>query len=237
VDLDKYTELTGIEVSEADENSIEAQIRRTRSMLETMLGFTLDPAKTNTNIYNELGKSQSDCFCPNVNTSNLLDPDEVEGSYRLFRYDKNDAYFATDPFTSLYKVKLVYVAPGPDQEQGITIKTFDDDEIRTQVGRDGIAKYIQHCQTCLCSCECTDCVQLAVDADWLFEDCLPEDLLYVWADMVTYQADCKKDIKSESVTGHSYTKFDKVSPETEPQNLAIIKRYAGPYGTVSVMPV
>lgn len=236
MNLEKYEELTGITVPESEEAAYEAQIRRTQRMLETMLGFTLDPSKTNTNFYNELGKSKSDCFCPDVDTSNLLPPDPVIGAYRLFRYNKHDRYFFVDPFTNIHSVKLVFIKEG-SVDTDITIKTFDEDEIRAQIGRDGIGKYIQHCETCLCSCECNDCVQLAVDADWLFQDDIPEDLLYVWADMITYQVDCKKDIKSEAITGHSYTKFDRVAPETEPQNLAVIKRYAGPYGSVMVLPL
>ena len=230
---EKYTELTGIAVT--DEALITAQINRTRSMLETMLGYPLCSPKNQQNLYNELGKTQLECACPNVDTDNLNDPDEVESSYRLFRYDSRDKYFHVDPFTTVYKVKLVYVKPG-DGDNGITLKTFDDDEIRVNIGREGLSKYIEHCQDCFCSCDCTSCIQLAVDADWVTT--MPKDLLYVWADMVTYYADCKRNIKSESVTTHSYTKFDRTIPEMEPQNLAVIKRYAGPYGSVTkVMPV
>lgn len=236
MDLSKYEELTGITVSSQDIATVEAQIRRTQAMLETMLGFTLDPTKTNTNIYNEVGKATTNCFCPDVNTSNLLPPDPVIGAYRMYRYNKNDVFFFVDPFTAIHSVKLVFVKEGSTNTD-ITIKTFDVDEIRAQIGRDGIGKYIQHCVSCLCTCACDDCVQLAVDADWLFQDELPLDLLYVWADMITYQVDCKKDIKSESVTGHSYTKFDRVLPEAMPENLAVIKRYAGPYGTAAVQPL
>lgn len=239
MNLNKYTLLTGITISESEKISVEAQIKRTRRALETMLGFTLSKSETNTNFYNEVGKSKLDCFCPNVSTSNLLPPDEIVNSYRLYSYHKEDRYFFIDPFTSVNKVKLVFIRPGEPEESGITIKTFADDEIRTQMGRDGIAKYLQHCQNYFCYCDnvCDDCVQLAVDAEWMTQDCVPEDLLYVWADMVTYQMDCKKDIKSESIAGHSYSKFDRVLPETEPQNLAVIRRYAGPYGTASVMPL
>ncbi len=236
MDLAKYEELTGITVSESEEAAYQAQIRRTQRMLETMLGFTLDPSKTNTNFYNEVGKTSTNCFCPDVSTSDLLPPDPVIGAYRLYRYNKLDKYFFVDPFTNVHAVKLVFIKEGSDGTD-VTIKTFDSDDIRLQIGRDGIGKYIQHCETCLCVCECETCVQLAVDADWLFQDEIPDDLLYVWADMITYQVDCKKDIKSESITGHSYTKFDQVLPETEPQNLAVIKKYAGPYGSVSVMPL
>ena len=236
----KYTELTGITISEADKTLFEAQVRRTRIALETMLGFTLSRDKINTNIYNELGKTNKDCFCLSVNTSTevLQDPDEVENAYRLFRFNKKDRYFEVDPFTAVHSVKLVKIQQGQENGEGITIKTFDKDKIRLQLGRDGIGKYIERCRECMCDCNCNgDCVQLAVDADWLFDDCLPIDLLDVWADMVQYQMDCKKDIRSESMIGYSYTKFDRVDPETTPKNIAILQRYAGPYGSVSVMPI
>lgn len=239
MNLKKYTELTGIEVSERQQAAVNAQIRRTKRKLETLLGFTLDRDKINTNIYNEKGKSNKDCFCSDVSTSeNLLPPDEVIGSYRLFHFNSHDSYFFVDPFITVHNVKLVRVQAGDEDGNGITIKTFGKDKVRAQVGRDGISKYIQQCRDCMCDCDCTnDCVQLAVDADWVFQDCLPEDLMYLWADMVTYESNCKKGVKSESIGGHSYTLKDSVSPETTPENLSIIQRYVGPYGTVNRIPV
>ena len=240
MNLKKYTELTGIEVSSGREAIINAQIKRTGRKLETLLGFTLDRNKINTNIYNEIGKTNKDCFCSDTSISeeNLLEPDEVQGSYRMFQFNKHDSYFFIDPFTNIYNVKLVRVRANDLDGEGVTIKTFDSDKIRAQVGRDGISKYIQQCRECMCDCNCDgDCVQLAVDADWIFQDCMPEDLLYLWADMVTYESNCKKGIKSESIGGHSYTLSDSQSPETVAENLSIIQRYAGPYGTVNRIPV
>ena len=237
MNLEKYKELSGIEVDTSDETLIEAQISRTRYVLETMLGFTLCTNETNTNIYNETGKSPTECACPDVDTSNLLPADDVIGAYRLFRFDKNDEYFHIDPFTAVHAVKLVFIGQGYPEDSGITIKTFDFEEVRVQLGRDGIGKYIQHCMDCFCHIDCDQCVQLAVDADWLYQDCIPKDLQYVWTDMVTYYSDKSGDIRSESITGHSYTKFDKDIPENRPQNLAVIKKYAGPNGSVITFPI
>lgn len=238
MDLSTYQTLTGITVSSSQTAFVTAQIARTRAMLETMLGFTLDPSKVNTNLYNELGKTANECACPSVDTVDLQDPDAVVTAYRLYRYNSLDQYFHTDPFTKLNKVKLVYIKPGATPN-GVTFKTFDNDEIRSQFGRKNFAKYIEHCIDCLCTCDCDDCVQLAVDADWVWPDSgdIPLDLQYVWTDMVTWYSNSKKDIKSESIDTHSYTKFDRVAPELEPQNLAVIKKYAGPYGSVAVMPL
>lgn len=228
MNLETYQTLTGVTVPENQQAVIKAQIKRTRAVLEDMLGFTLNSDKVAENLYNEEGKTTAECACPNVDIEDLQEPDEVQYAYRLYSYNSKDKLFHVDPFTELYKVKLVH--------DGVTIKTFDDDEIRVNYGRYGLSKFIEACRECLClslNCGCTDCVQLAVDAKWLWEDCLPQDLKYVWADMVTYYHDCKKDVKSETVGSHSYTKFDRRLPEDEPANLSIIKRYAGPYGSVT----
>lgn len=237
--LAEYQALTGITVSSANTAKVTAQLARTQALLETLLGYTLDPDKVEENLYNELGKSNRDCFCPSVDLEDLQDPDPVVGAYRLFRYNDLDKYFHVDPFTVLHKAKLVFIKGGTGAN-GITIKTFDTEELRVSKGRDGIAKYIEHCHDCLCICECNDCVQLAIDADWLWKPAtdIPLDLQYLWADMVTWYSDDKnKKLRSESIDTHSYTFASNTAPEMEPSNLAIIKRYAGPYGSVSVMPV
>jgi len=240
VNLQKYTELTGIEVPSSKEASVKAHIRRTQAKLESMLGFTLDSRKTNTNIYNELGKTKTELSCLNVETSDLLPADEVIGSYRLYRFNSADEFLHIDPFVNINKVKLVHIKTGDfDEASGVTLKTFEDNEVYAQIGRDGIGKYIlRHPQLfCGCSHNHKHEVQLAVDANWMFEGCLPLDLQYVWADMVEYYSNPKSRIRSESIEGHSYTKSEIVAPETEKENLAIIRKYAGPYGSVSVMPV
>lgn len=236
MNLSEYQTLTGITVSSANTAKVTATIARTQSMLETLLGFTLTSADVNENLYNELGKTQQECFCPSVNLENLQNPDEVIGAYRLFRYNDLDKYFHVDPFSRVHAVKLVFIKEGTG-DNGVTLKTFDWDDIRIQYGREGFAKYIEHCIDCLCKCNCADCVQLAVDADWLWSGDLPSDLQYLWAEMITWYSDSKNNIKSESIDTHSYTKFDNKPPELEPHNLAVLKRYAGPYGSVVVMPV
>lgn len=240
MDLTKYVELTGITPPAAENDKYNAVIRRSISMLETMLGFTLTPANVNENLYNEVGKSTNDCACPSVaiDEDNLADPDSVVTAYRLFPYNDLDQFLQIDPFTAVHKVKLVYVKATADN-RGITLKTFDTDSVRVNFGRNGVGKYLEVCRTCWCQCDCAgDCVQLAVDADWVWPEGsdIPDELLYVLADMVTYYADVKRNIKSESITTHSYTKFENTPAETIPSNLTIIKKYAGPNGSVTVMP-
>lgn len=240
MDLSTYQSLTGITVPASQQARVTAQIARTQSMLETLLGYTLSEDSVTTNLYNELGKTTNECACPSAaveDTSNLLDPDTVTGAYRLYDYNDLDKYLHIDPFSRINKVKLVYIKQGTGTN-GVTIRTFDDEEIRIDIDRDGIGKYIQMCDDCTCICDCVECVQLAVDAEWLWDDQdnIPLELKYLWTEMITYYSDNKKDIKSESITSHSYSKFETVSPETEPHNVAVLRRYAGPYGSVAIMP-
>lgn len=238
MDLAKYQELTGTVVDDESIALVNAQIRRTRTVLENMLGFSLLKSKASENQYEEKGKATTDCIFQGLLTDiddlTLAAPDGVVGAYRLFPYNRADHYFSVDPYVTLHAVKLVFIKMG-DEPNGITHKTFDDGKVR--VHKEGvISKYIERCKECLCSCACDNCVQIAVDADWLNESCLPEDLLYIWADMVTYYTDCKRDIKSETLGTHSYTKETSVSPEEDSLNIAIIKKYAGPNGSVVVTP-
>lgn len=223
MDLATYQTLTGIVVPSQRQAIVTAMITRTRRILEDMLGFTLDPTIAHANEYTESGKTQSDCPCPEV--APTLDPaDAVVTAYRLFKYYPGDKYISIDPATTINAVKLV--------NGTITYKTLETSEYRVQVDR-GITKYLEQIR---CWISCTDCeyVQLAVDADWLWNDenNIPTDLKYVWADMVTYYSDPKKDVRSETLGPHSYSKYDRESPEYQAQNISIIKRYAGPHGSV-----
>jgi hypothetical protein len=233
VNLYLYQTLTGITVEASQQAIVIAQINRTQRILETMLGFTLDPELVSTNLYNEQGKTAIECACPNVE-SDLLPPDPVVFAYRLYDYNHKDKYFHVDPFTDVYSVKLV--------RDGVTVKTFDEKDYRLSM-KQGFGKFIENCQKKICFCDCR-CVQLAVDAHWLFNcdpsigdssiGCIQDDLLYVWADMITYYVDCKKDIKQESVGSHSYTKFDRdEKPEYLKHNLAVLNKYAGPLGSLT----
>lgn len=226
MNLADYQDLTGDVVASSDETRYQAQIVRCRRILETMLGFTLDPDSVDSNLYSETGKTATECPCPNVDTETLLDPDSVTFAYRLYSYDKRDKYLHIDPCTAIHKVKLV--------KDGITFRTFETYEFMTKPELDGIIKYLEVCDDCCtCSSNCENCVQLAVDATWLWddEDDIPEDLKLVWADMVTFYADRKRNIKSETLGPHSYSRFDKQPPESEPQNMAVIQKYAGPLGS------
>lgn len=237
MDISKYEELRGIIVEDSDKPLITAQIRRTKTILESMLGYSLDKKKAGINQYEEKGKVTTDCIFNGpvifweIDDLHLSAPDEVEGSYRIFPYNQNDQYFAVDPYTTLYKVKLVFIKAG-EEPNGVTHKTFKDSKIG--VYRSGsIAKYIERYRDWCCTCSCDISAQLAVDADWLNEECLPDSLLYIWSDMVEYYSDEKRNVKSETLSTHSYTKETVPKPEELPESIKIITKYAGPHGSVN----
>lgn len=242
MNLEKYTELTGITVSSSQEAKVTATIRRTKSLLETMLGFSLSPK----NLYTEKGKVQFEGYLPMKDElDNLLPPDDEEGVYKLFPYNELDKYFHIDPFNDIYKVKLVMPI-----NDGEFVTIVDLDNVVASYGRDRIGKYIErHWEwftwqwyiSWMYSYESSSDagLMLAVDADWL--KCYPDDLLYMWADMISYYSDqnysVAGSIRSESVDGHSWSRGNAgggnqgdVSPENTAQGIALINRYAGPYG-------
>ena len=77
---------------------------------------------------------------------------------------------------------------------------------------------------------------LAVDANWLWTDELPEDLQYVIADMATYYADPARNVRSENVGTRSYTKNDTSAPQDYAANAVMLARYAGARGSLTHRP-
>lgn len=226
MDLDTYENITGTSVSSAKAISITAVIAKVKSILENMLGFTLDPDLIATNQYEEIGKTPTECPCPEINPDTLLEPDSVEFAYRLYSYHKMDMYLMIDPATAVHKVKLV--------KDGVTFKTLEEEDYRLHF-QNGLVKYIEVCDKwCTCTNLCY-CLQLAVDADWLWET-LPDDLLQIWAESVTFYSDIKKDIRSQVLGSHSYTKFDNTPPEQKDYNLVVLNKYKGPNGSLSRIP-
>lgn len=232
MDLKKYEELMGIQIPEGKTVYYAAQIKRVQSKLETLLGFTFKSS----HIYNELGKTQVDCFCPDIpETSSLLPPDEVKGVIKVFPYNYKDKFLHIDPYYKVFNVKLGRVL---DDKSFITYKTFE--AFTQKFMAQGIGLFVERCETCFCDCNCKDCVQLIVDGDWIDltdkESDIPDDLLYLWCDMINYYADPTKDIKSESVDGHSWSKGDIKPPEELLESKLILQKYAGPFGFITRMP-
>ena len=236
MNLEEYEKNTGTTVADNKKSLVSAKLRKARRTLENLLGYTLDRNKITQNIYNETGKAPNGSTCPDVDTSNLLPADEVIGAYRLYSYNEDDQYFHVDPFTAVHAVKLVFIRKGYPEEESITLKTFDADDIRVHFGNGGIGKYIEKRKPYywLCGNDYLNMVQLAVDADWAFQDCLTPDLQDIIVDIVQEELDPKNDIQSESIEGHSYSKKSKILSATdEPLNIAIMERYEGPGGSLT----
>ena len=230
MDITEYELLTGINVPSSQEALITATIAKSQTLLESILGYTLDETKVDVNQYTELGKTASEC--PNacdINIDSLTAPDSVIYAYRIFDYNRKDKYLAIDPCTEIHKVKLIV--------GNVTVKTLVEFEDYRIDQKNGLIRYLEKLDCCWCSnLDCCDNVQLAVDAEWVWqdEDDIPLNLKYLLTDMVTYYGDSSNNIKSESLGPHSYTKFDNIKPETK--NISIINLYSGPNGTVSKIP-
>lgn len=232
MNLEKYQELTGITIPTGKENYYKALIVRVQSKLETLLGYTLKPS----NLYTELGKTNKECFCPSTpKSSTLLPPDPTRGIVKVFPYNSKDKFLHIDPFHQVYSVKLVRVV---DNYQFITYKTFDSYTQKYDANQ--IGRHIEKCETCFCNCDCKDCVQLAVDADWVDmtdeDEMVPNDLLYLWCDMIDFYGDRTKDIQSESVDGHSWSKAQIVAPEETEYAKMLLAKYSGPFGMMVKVP-
>lgn len=236
MDIRKYTELTGISVPTSQEAKIKAAIRRTRSQLETMLGYSLKPK----NFYTETGKVRYEGFIPVDDFGNLLPADEEQGVYKLFPYNEKDRFFHIDPFKNIYHVKLVV-----PRNDGEFVTITDLDNVVAKYDQGGIGKYIErhwdwftwqwYRTWAVRWAAQADGLQLAVDGDWV--DCYPDDILYLWADMVEHQSNPSSNIKSESVDGHSWSFADTSSPLAKTDNIQLLRRYAGPHGSVTRNPV
>lgn len=215
MDLAKYKELV-VNTSLTDAQ-IEALILKTQGILEDLLGFTLDPDKVEDNDFPDLAP---------------------ETAFRIFPFNRSDAVSRIDPCTEIHSVRFL-------RNDGTT-EEVDADNYNGRMDR-GIINYISFYNTfypywpsyftpsfvnfrCSCDFYCGH-VQLLVDADWVWAEDFPNDLLQVWADMVTFYGDESKGIRSQTLGSHSYTKFDQTAPEKESSNLSIIMRYAGPKGT------
>lgn len=225
MDLNTYQTLTGITVSADKETFVEATIDRIQVLIESILGYSLDPTIASENQYDEIGITPTECL---YQETNLKTPEAVEFAYRLFPYNKNDKYLYIDPATSINKIKLV--------RNGITLKEIESDYYSIRY-KNGIVRFIERVKTwCaeICGCECNS-VQLAVDAVWVGagdynEQNIPFDLLNVWADLVKDYSDTNRDIKSETLGSHSYTRDLNHKTELKNNQIAVLRKYAGPNG-------
>lgn len=238
--VELYQTLTGKKVATQLIPQYMAWGRRAIRELENKLGWSFD-SPTSVNV---LGCTPNGCEC-DIDVSKLKEAPEEQGSFRFFPIDARTPFIHTDPFTKVYAVYLCKVEP-----EGINITSDDGDVVvMTQIEKftprycnSTFGKYIQACEevsTCqaICNQDCTNCSALLVDADWVSAGNLPDDLLYLLCDYIDWMANsgvANRNIKSESVDGHSvsYGNWQDSEPYLNPSDVAIIQLYAGPYGMV-----
>lgn len=228
----EFTDLTGITLSSSETGDRFTAIEdAAKKDLERQLGYPLDPSDWS-NLYNETGKTQDDCICPDVD--NTLDAaDVVVGKYRLFDYHPTDRYLSIDPATQINKVKLV--------RENITYKTFDisngettdDIAIKWVNGNPKVTYYLdlENCSSWYGWREACwrrmKYVQLAVDATWAFTT-VPAELNKIHADLIAKQLrGPDMDIQSESRGSHSYTLREALSLADK---YPALRDFAGPNG-------
>lgn len=217
----KFSDLTGIKLTNANKARFLGAMVRANSILEDLLGFSLDPDERETN--------QLDTGTP---------PTFANRIFPLRRYDQ---YHHIDPSSAVYAVYLL--------RNNAVDQTFNTDEWSARYTR-GIYKYLTinrflnlpafyntyFLDTFFQVINSQyDNFALLVDAQWLFDPAngLPDDLMGVWCEMVTYYADNKRQIKSETLGTHSYSKFQQETPEEIEANRRILQKYAGPRGTIN----
>ena len=240
MDLALYQTLTGKTVPVAEQARVIAQIARVQTRLQTLLGYALTPS----NIYNELGKNDliNPCldFPQSYQGMQLLPPDKVKGVVKIFPYNPVDKYFATDPFITVHSCKIITMAPSNLADDDTTVlgnsyisihKFKHPNPTYSIDNNSGIGNYIGRCPEWFLpyGCVCNSCVFVAVDAEWLTD--YPDDIKYLWADMVDYYVEEQYKIRSESVDGHSVS-YNAIDPTQLPTNILTLKSYAGPYGTL-----
>lgn len=221
----EYENLTGNDLDESQEDRYHAIVEAAVVQLEELLGWPLVPDSWD-NQYIEIGKSKSNLSCPDVD-DDLDPPDEVVNAYRIFTLQVGDPWLAIDPATEIHSVKYI--------RGNVTCKEYELDEYVPKYtnGSPSVIKYLG-IRKLMCDCvRIREPREFAVDADWAYEDAetFPITLKKVLAEMVADEMDPKKDVRSESVVSHSYTKFDHVS--VQDKHIAVLRRYAGPHGLVS----
>lgn len=143
---------------------------------------------------------------------------------RYFDYHEADKYVSIDPFTTITSIELV--------EDAEVIYTLTEEDYRTHT-KYGILKHLELC--CVCPQNCYKCIQWKITAQWLFAT-IPTDLQYLWADMVTFDADPGNNIKSQTLGTHSYTKASTLPPQDKRENQIIIGKYQGGNGQGIIIP-
>lgn len=244
MDQSTFTSLTGIQLTATQSANFDALAEMSGDMLAEALGWPLDPEDWG-NQYTEQGilpdpDSWDFDWDWDINTADLLPADTVVGQLRQFRWAEDERFMFIDPATAIHAVKLV--------KDDITVHVFKPEHYRVQWtnGQVPFSRYIEIRPNSLLTkwllflwaplpelmfgMEHRFC-QLVIDADWGFtSDNLPTPIMRVWAEQIAYELDLKRDIKSENMLGHSYSKDKRDTPITK--YLSTLQKYAGPNSSV-----
>jgi hypothetical protein len=241
----EYEKLTGVTVSDADTDRMNAVLRRSEARLETLLGYSLSKQKK----WTELGKVQYSGFTPfpslpvsDAVLDNLLPADDQTGDYQLFNFDELDKHFRINPAKEVYRAKIVIPI---NSDEFITI--VDLGSLTPYLNSAGLVvaltrhtAWFQWTWWSLLSWGDRKNLMLAVDADYV--NCVDAnkypDLAYLLCDMATYYSDPNYSvlgvIRSESIDSHSYSRAstgttpDSAAPEGQSSSKLVIEKYAGP---------
>jgi hypothetical protein len=235
VDLSEYIEIAGVDVKDSQRAFVTANIAKARYQLESALGFPLTAEKAEQNLYTETGQAPDDNWVCGGSDADLLPAEsEPDAIYRVFTQPDNrtavggrlpmSSLIQIDPCTAISKIKLVHGT--------VNVHTFTTSEQALLLGPSGYGRMVNLEVIFPYPCRCGHYLQVAVSADWLGseENQLPDDLLSVWADLVTWLSDRTRNIKSENRGTRSYTKAESKSPIEDPINKSILESYAGPGG-------
>jgi hypothetical protein len=237
VDSTKYAAFTGKTVNASQTARFDMQQKVAKRWLERELGYPLCPDDWD-NQYFEKGKTDGIFLLPDDGT--LLAADPVINAYRFFQWNPNDPFIALDPYTAVHAVKII--------QDDVTIWTFDIDSFMPQwenakdepfarflairkpiselfLFNGFVFNWIYYWNYYLYQ----KGFKLAIDADWAFDE-LPLELKEVWADMIRYNMDDKRNISQEAIGSreHMYTKFSPDIDDPLKRFAAVIERYAGP---------
>lgn len=206
MNINTYQQLSGITVSTANAELIEGQIVKSQALLEELLGFSLDPDQRLVNHLTGVTPTYA---------------------FRYFDLRHEDVYLTIDPATAVQEIRIVR---GTE-----TVRTLEATDYRLH-HKNGFIRHIERVGG-FCDPNYLKALpvfsQLAVDADWMFET-LPTDLLVVWAEMVADYTDLNRNIKSQTLGPHSYTKFER--KDIADTHRSVLTKYAGANGSINKLP-
>lgn len=223
MNLELYQELIGTIIPQAQVARVTAVINRVNALAEGLLGF--DPTGPST--FTERGKSNG---LP-IDLDNLLPADLDEsgdGEYVSIPYRYKDIFFRLAPASAVHAVKFGVPISNDEFVTVGEMKTFylkANGKMISAIEKPLGIYWSDVVQTYFTEPDMN--VQLFVQGTWLAGENLPVDLQYALVEMVDYykspNVSAAGNIKSESISGHSYSRSDAKAPETTTASMTFTK--------------